>query len=38
MLLEPVLQRLVDDVLDHRTHFEETSLSLVCEENFGSAP
>ena len=36
MLLEPRRQRLVEDVLDHGRTSEDTSLSLVCEENFGS--
>ncbi len=36
MLFEPVAQCLVDKVFDHRTNLGRTSLSLVCEENFGS--
>jgi len=36
MFLEPRRQRLVEYVLDDGTDSEETSLSLVCEENFGS--
>ncbi len=36
MFFKPDAQGLVDQAFDDRADFEDTSLSLVCEENLGS--